>query len=80
MATDEFLKKESENETEYFTRTAALIRTLRGIDSQGAIDGYRVVYKKLCPKIDNAIKYKRNTYHLDDATYYAYLNEAHDVI
>ena len=81
MRTEDFERKENEDNKEYFTRVAAMIRELKnaGNDDEAKM-AYGVVYKELCPIIKSVIECESRFYHLDDATAYGYLKRADDVI
>ncbi len=81
MRTEDFERRENEDNKEYFTRVAAMIRELKDAgDEDGATEAYGVVYKELCPIIKEVIECESRFYHLDDTTTYGYLKRADDVI
>lgn len=50
MRTEEFKRKENEDNKAYFTRVAKLIRELKAAGKEKeATEAYTVVYQELCP-------------------------------
>lgn len=81
MRTEDFIRKENEDNKTYFTRVAKLIRELKAAGKEKeAAEAYTVVYWELCPIIKEVIECESRAYRLDDATTYEYLKRADDVI
>lgn len=81
MSTEDFIRKENEDNKTYFTRVAKLIRELKAAGKEKeAAEAYTVVYWELCPIIKEVIECESRAYRLDDATTYEYLKRADDVI
>ena len=81
MRTEDFERRENEDNKEYFTRVAAMLRKLKAAGNEDeAKMAYGVVYKELCPIIKSVIECESRFYRLDDATTYGYLKKADEVI
>ena len=81
MRIEDFERRENEDNKEYFTRVAAMLRELKDAGNDDDFDlAYSVVYKELCPIIKEVIECESRFYHLDDSTTYGYLKKVDDVI
>lgn len=81
MRTEDFERRENEDNKEYFTRVAAMLRELKAAGNEDETKkAYGVVYKELCPIIKSVIECESRFYRLDDATTYGYLKRADDVM